>query len=154
MSALPKRKRPAHPPPVDRRNDPTVIMVTVCARKRMSCLANDAVHNALLSAWERAQEWSVGYYLIMPDHVHLFCAPGSFTPVGIKFWTKKWKGLASIKLGPKTWHWLPDCWDTQMRDYAHYVEKVEYVRRNPVRRGLVARHEEWPYQGEIHRIRW
>ncbi|MBN1269698.1 MAG: hypothetical protein JXB04_08935, partial [Kiritimatiellae bacterium] len=50
--------------------------------------------------------------------------------------------------------WQRDVWDTQMRDYAHYVEKCAYVERNPVRRGLVQRPEDWPYRGELHVIRW
>ena len=30
-----------------------------------------------------------------------------------------------------------------------YAEKWNHVRQNPVRGGLVARAEEWPYQGEV-----
>ena len=47
-----------------------------------------------------------------------------------------------------------DCWDRQMRDAEHYERRLEYVRQNPVRAGLVARPEDWPYQGTIHDLVW
>ena len=50
--------------------------------------------------------------------------------------------------------WQPDCWDTQMRSYDHYVEKVAYVRQNPVRKGLVPTEDAWPCQGEMSVIEW
>jgi putative transposase len=49
--------------------------------------------------------------------------------------------------------WQRDFWDTQMRDREHYDEKLAYVRMNPVRKGLVATPEEWPYQGVVHPIK-
>ena len=36
-----------------------------------------------------------------------------------------------------------------MRDDESYTEKWIYVRENPVRAGLVARADDWPYQGEF-----
>jgi hypothetical protein len=36
-----------------------------------------------------------------------------------------------------------------MRSGESYSEKWEYVRRNPVRAGLVSRTVDWVYQGEI-----
>ena len=37
---------------------------------------------------------------------------------------------------------------------AAYEEKWEYVRNNPVRAGLAARAEDWPFQGVIHELMW
>jgi len=52
------------------------------------------------------------------------------------------------------WRWLPNCWDTQMRSQDHYHDKLAYVHLNPVRRLLVSKPEDWPYQGVVHEIRW
>ena len=41
-----------------------------------------------------------------------------------------------------------------MRDRAHYEEKLSYVRLNPVRKGLVANWEEWPYRGKVFDLEW
>jgi hypothetical protein len=41
-----------------------------------------------------------------------------------------------------------------MRSSESYAERWEYVRCNPVRAGLVSKPDDWPYQGEIHILRW
>ena len=47
-----------------------------------------------------------------------------------------------------------DCWDTQLRRGENYHEKWEYVRNNPVRRGLVANADEWPFGGVLNDLLW
>ena len=154
MYAYPQRKHPAHPSPVERHNEPIVLFVTLWVKDASISLAADAVHVALREAWSRASEWHVCSYLIMPDHIHLFCVPGVLQPVGIKWWNKFWKGQFRRIMNLDRTVWQQDGWDTQMRDYAHYVEKRAYVRQNPVRKGLVANSEEWPFMGELRPIRW
>src|SRR5437762_13049602 len=34
-------------------------------------IANDSVHNALVKSWRVATAWLIGFYLVMPDHLHL-----------------------------------------------------------------------------------
>ena len=48
--------------------------------------------------------------------------------------------------------WQPGFFDHLLRHNESYAEKWNYVWHNPVRAGLVARPEDWPYQGEIHVI--
>src|SRR5438270_10267317 len=50
-----------------------LFFATICSRKRRSHLANDSVHNALVESWRVATAWLIGFYLVMPDHLHLFC---------------------------------------------------------------------------------
>jgi putative transposase len=166
---LAKRRFPAHASPVERDREPVVVFATVCTREPSCNLADDSVHLYLRLAWTHSDYWRVGSYVIMPDHVHLFCVPGIWPPVPILKWVTYWRSLVSRGLaghGPLMEGGLPrppvtagirwqrDCWDTQMRSYSHYVEKRAYVRQNPVRRGLVSKSEEWLYQGELHLIRW
>ena len=47
-----------------------------------------------------------------------------------------------------------DCWDRQLRSGESYNEKWQYVRNNPVRKGLVAQADDWPYQGVITPLVW
>jgi REP element-mobilizing transposase RayT len=103
-----------------------------------------------------ADFWLVGRYVIMPDHIHLFCAPGKYPPSSLRVWLKYWKRLVSQSGAfPQVRDvWLPDCWDTQMRSGAHYTEKWAYVRENPVRAGLVNQPENWPWQGECNLLDW
>ena len=151
---LPERRHPAHPPPIDVPNRPTVIFLSVTVQNRLPILDNPRAHKAVLQAWQEAEQWRVGRYMIMPDHLHLFCFPGVLHPVNVKMWVKFWKGRVRRILGLSQSIWQRDCWDTQIRDADHYAEKMAYMVQNPVRRQLVVRPEDWPYQGRIHVIHW
>ena len=151
---LPQRKYPSHPSPVERANEPIVLFVTVTLADKSYKLASEESHKAILQAWECSDQWNVGSYMIMPDHLHFFCIPGVLHPLGIERWCKYWKGQYRRICNIKSTIWQMDCWDTQVRSYDHYVEKAAYVRMNPVRKKLVDKSENWPYQGEIKPIRW
>jgi hypothetical protein len=45
--------------------------------------------------------------------------------------------------------WQEGCFDHVLRSDESYGKKWQYVHENPVRAGLVASADEWPYQGEI-----
>ena len=88
MTQIPRRQRPAHPPPVERHNAPVILFVTLTIKPRGNHLANETFHACFVRAGREADAWSIGRYLLMPDHVHLFCAPGMYPPVGIKRWIR------------------------------------------------------------------
>jgi REP element-mobilizing transposase RayT len=189
--------------------------VTVCAKERRALLANVTMHRLFVASWHTADAWRVGRYVVMPEHVHLFCSPAAIEAPNVKKWAGYWKGTISRAVkgcGPLAhlWTgaggtapsrldtgaggsastptvpdvggaggtapsqlgveaggsgytptgivpdplWQTDCWDTQLRDARHYDEKWEYVRANPVRRGLAPTPEAWPYQGCLNELRW
>jgi putative transposase len=147
-------KHPAHPPPVKRHNEPVILHVTVCTLARNQILADNRIHNVLSNVWRQATHWLTGYYVIMPDHIHLFCAPGVNTPSSVRRWAGYWKRLAGAAEPALKRQFQADCWDTQMRSQDHYIRKLEYVSENPVRWGLVRHSEDWPYQGKINSLPW
>ena len=54
-----------------------VYFVTACTRDRRSLLAQEAAAAVLRREWASASArhgWLIGRYVIMPDHVHFFCA--------------------------------------------------------------------------------
>jgi REP element-mobilizing transposase RayT len=150
------RKRPAHMPLRDSGNLAQIVFLTVCAQDRKIIFAKPEVHTLIVSSWQRAKRWSVGCYVIMPDHIHLFCSPATFPAEPIRTWVKYWKTLVS-----KVWPypedqpiWQQDCWDTQLRRGDRYSEKWEYVRNNPIRAKLSTTPEQWPYQGQLNILMW
>jgi putative transposase len=200
---LPQRKRPVHMPPVERHNEPVILFVTIGTQPRVAAFANEPFHGAFVSACGEADAWTVGKYMIMPDHLHLFCGPARWPRIGIKRWAAYLKRRITIRLtdalengsrgrspsmdavlpdggrasprasmgavlpdagraSPRAesaattlaWKWQSDCWDTQIRSGEHYGEKWEYVRQNPVRKELVEKCEDWPWQGELNVLRW
>ena len=158
MEKLPKRHHTASGV-YETANGPTIIFDTVCISGRIGWLADDNVHALLLSVWKEAKAWLVGRYVIMPDHIHYFASPG-IDPAPFENWVRYWKSQFTKqykrnhggKAPPAGWQ--ANDWDTRMRSELAYEEKWEYVRMNPVRRGLVSLVAEWPYQGELHEIRW
>ena len=108
----PTRTHPVHPPPVARHNEPVVLFVTVCVNGRLKILASDDVHRVLRSVWQVAEQWHVGEYMIMPDHIHLFCVPGVMHPERINVWASYWKRLAGDDLSLLRGVFQRDCWDT------------------------------------------
>lgn len=82
----PRRKRPAHFPTVEAGNRSIIIFLTICTNQRRPLLANDRAANLILEAWTAATFWCVGRYVILPEHIHLFCAPNTFPPEPLKNW--------------------------------------------------------------------
>ena len=86
----------------------------------------------------------------MPDHIHLFVS--GTQDFLLTQWVRLLKrSLSKVILAP-TPHWQRGFFDHLIRHGESYSEKWEYVRQNPVRAGLVATTEDWPWKGEIVRI--
>lgn len=148
----PQRKHPMHLPVFEVRNTSVIIFLTVCAMDRRPVLATPRMHHDLRQAWAQANHWLVGRYVIMPDHIHLFCGPGTFPPEPLARWVAYWKRLVA-QAGDRSL-WQKNFWDTQLRGHESYSLKWAYVQENPVRAGLVPCSENWPYQGELNLLRW
>ena len=146
-----RHKHPAHgvliPGP-----KPVIVFLTACTRGRTPWLTTSNLPDVVVRAWQRADAWRVGRYVIMPDHVHLCVTPR--TGVTLEKWVQYWKALVTKSHGIRDWRWQTDHWDVRLRRGDSYLAKWEYVRLNPVRHGLVAAPEEWPHQGEINALPW
>ncbi len=154
-AARSNRKRPVHKPVVESGNRAVIVFVTVCTKSRTPVLANQAMHQSLLQAWRTAGHWLVGRYVILPDHIHLFCAPGVYPAEPLLNWMRYWKSLVAKSTGAGADAlWEKNFWDTQLRQGDSYTAKWEYVRNNPLRHGLVSRADDWPYRGELNLLRW
>ncbi len=152
----PGRKRPAHFPTVEVFNRATAVFVTVCTEKRKPLLARPEIHTLLRAVWGKINDWQIGDYILMPDHLHFLCTPASPEAPELHRWVKYWKSQASLQwpFPSEQPIWQIDFWDTQLHSGGHYGAKWEYIRQNPVRHGLCANPESWPYQGRIHHLRW
>ncbi len=106
-------------------------------------------------------------WVIMPEHVHLLAIPASGVHLGdtlrsIKMSVARrvlarWRKLnAPILLRLAVRESAPRFWqagggfDRNVRDDAELSRSIRYIHRNPVRRGLTARPEDWPWSS----VRW
>jgi REP element-mobilizing transposase RayT len=136
-----------------------VIFLTLCTAARRPLLTRPGIPEILVQAWlalPRTCGWSIGRYVVMPDHVHCFASAGPEAKplsAAMRDW-KKWTArhlVAALGVDPPIWQ--PEFFDHLLRSAPSYAEKWDYVRQNPVRAGLVARPEDWPHAGEIADLR-
>ena len=132
---------------------PTIAFLTVCSKDRQQKLADAKVHEALVTAWQLADAWSVGSYLIMPDHIHLFCSPMD-EECTIEHWVTFWKRQFHRMFGPNAPRFQSRGFHHRLRQQEAYTEKWEYIRQNPVRAGLVTDSDDWIYQGKMNDLIW
>jgi putative transposase len=150
-----RRRHPIHLSPGEKHNRAIIINVTTCTAKRRNILASPRFYEATVSAWRDASTWRIGRYVIMPDHIHFFCAPNGLDVPSLERWMKYWKSIATKGIGAKSGDiWQRDHWDRQLRSIENYDTKWEYVRRNPVRHGYCNDPDQWPYQGELKVLPW
>jgi len=152
MHKLPKRRQPVHGVHNDPKK-PTIVFVTACTKGREPRLASAECHDVLRTVWRDATAWMVGRYVVMPDHVHLFAAPGD-QDIPLEQWMQYWKSRSAKRMGHGGEQWQRSHWDTRLRSHESYEEKWDYVRENPVRQGLVASADDWPYQGSVFDLTW
>jgi REP element-mobilizing transposase RayT len=137
-----------------------IYFITTCAHNRRPLLASATIHAICHEVWANAEKlyrWYVGRYVIMPDHVHFFCA-GPRASNTISMFLGKWKEwtakYAHRRLGIELPLWQAEFFDHVLRSGESYEEKWQYVWHNPVRARLVTSAQDWPFQGERNDLRF
>ncbi len=129
--------------------------ITFNTQDRRPILANPEVHKAFVAAANTAnsQGATVGRYVIMPDHIHLFIRIGANAKLGLSITCLKRNITKCIHESIPNLHvWQDGFFDHLIRNAESYAEKWEYVYQNPVRADLVDDPKQWPYQGEFRTI--
>ena len=139
--------------------DNPIYFVTTCTFRRRQFLTDPRIAAILVDEWRSAHErhaWAVGRYVIMPDHVHFFCA-ADLEAKALPEFMQAWKQWTSKRIrvelratGPV---WQAEFFDHVLRSGESYSQKWEYVRENPERAGLIDNADHWPWQGEIEELR-
>ena len=129
------------------------VLLAIATEKRKPWLANERAHKLLRQTWHEATAWLVGDYLLMPDHLHAFCAARdlNFT---IERWISFWKRAFAIRHGNADWRFQSRGWHHRLRKGENYSAKWLYVQENPVRKGLAMRIEDWPFKGKVFDLIW
>jgi putative transposase len=87
-------------------------------------------------------KWHIGMMLLMPDHWHaLMSFPRGGKPMAELL--RDWKRYTCRKLGVE---WQDGFFDHRLRSVDEVDAKFEYIRRNPVVKGLCKQPDEWAHQ--------
>jgi REP element-mobilizing transposase RayT len=107
------------------------------------CLTAASTGRPLLQAaswYHRQNIWNCRLFLLMPDHLHALLVFPRDRPMDQIIGA--WKGYQTKHLGVS---WQENFFDHRIRDQRELKEKEAYIRENPVRKGLCARAEDWPW---------
>jgi REP element-mobilizing transposase RayT len=90
--------------------------------------------------------------VVMPEHVHLLLTPlrdVNGWPIPLAKILRLIKGTSARQvnqlLGRKGPLWQDESFDHVLRSDESFIAKVEYIRQNPVRRGLARSPEDYPW---------
>lgn len=153
-----ERKIKKTPPRLDQifqQYDPPLYFVTFNTQHRRPLLARQEIFDAFVAyARKNAVEGrTVGRFVIMPDHIHLFVRIGSDSRLNDFVRLLKQALTKELRqLGEAGDIWQPGFFDRLLRHSESYSEKWNYIRENPVRADLCTRASDWPWQGEIVRV--
>jgi putative transposase len=89
----------------------------------------------------------VAGYVVMPEHIHLLVNEPARALLSKAILALKLSVAMRCRQRPL---WQAHYYDFNVSSRAKSVEKLRYIHRNPVNRGLVANPEDWPWSSFRH----
>jgi REP-associated tyrosine transposase len=136
--------------------------ITFSCYRRQALLSNAHRRELFLKVLEdvrRRYQWVVIGYVVMPEHVHLLVSEPQQRPLATAVQALKLgfsrrllaedrrlrPGLETRETRGTRRVWQARYYDFNVCTPVKRVEKLRYMHRNPVRRGLVQAPEQWPW---------
>jgi putative transposase len=117
-----------------------------CYRRQPLLASPQAMHQ-----FEVALEWSRRHYsfyvigyVVMPEHVHLLVTEPERGTLASAVQAIK-QSVARRLIGNRQHFWQARYYDFNVWTRNKRIEKLKYIHRNPVKRGLVEKPEDWPW---------
>ena len=82
-------------------------------------------------------------YVVMPEHIHLLVTEPERESLATAM--QAFKQSVSRHLASGDAFWQTRYYDFNLRTERKRIEKLRYIHRNPVKRGLVESPEQWPW---------
>ena len=92
----------------------------------------------------------VAGYGLMPEHVHLLIGEPRKSSLSVALQVLKQQRSRQLKGRGEVQFWQRRYYDFNVHNEEKRVEKLRYMHRNPVKRGLVERPEQWPWSSFRH----
>lgn len=133
--------------------------VTFSCYRRQALFSTAAIRDLFLEILEQTRRrfsLRVYGYVVMPEHLHLLVSePGSGTLADAIHFLK----LSLAKQSISAEHvdsghfWQRRYYNRNIRSYSDFMEKLRYIHRNPVKRGLCEKPEDWIF-GTMRLVKW
>ena len=103
-----------------------------------------------LEAVRRRYGFVVAGYVLMPEHVHLLVSEPSIALLATAIKVLKQRTSRKLKSAGEAQFWQRRYYDFNVGTEEKTEEKLQYMHRNPVNRGLVAKPEDWEWSSFRH----
>ena len=126
--------------------------MTFSCYRRQPLLDSAQARNLFESALERTRlgyGFYVGGYVVMPEHVHLLVSEPQRGTLARALQALK-QSVARRLIGNREHFWQARYYDFNVWTEKKRIEKLRYMHRNPVTRGLVEHPEDWAWSSFGH----
>jgi len=104
----------------------------------------------LLEQTRQQQGLLIAAYVLMPEHIHLLTNEPAHATLATFLQIFKQLTARKLKSPDQKQLWQRRYYDFNVSSPEKYTEKIKYIHRNPVVRGLVAKPEEYPWSSFNH----
>jgi REP-associated tyrosine transposase len=126
--------------------------ITFCCYHRRPSFTTDEATQLFEAALERVRR-SYGLcvygYVVMPEHVHLLIGEPQRMTLDVAIKSLK-QGVSRRLIRDASHFWQKRYYYFNVRDYEQFVEKLRYMHRNPVKRGLRELPQDWQWSSFRH----
>ena len=127
--------------------------ITFSCYKRLPLLAECRGYGVFeheLEFLRKQYRFVVAGYVLMPERVHLLLGEPNASSLSIVLQILKQQTSAKLKSCDASQFWQRRYYDFNVWTNAKRVEKLRYMHRNPVHRGLAGVPEDWPWSTFRH----
>jgi putative transposase len=127
--------------------------LTFSCYRRQPLLGNATAYRAFereLEAVRQRYGFVVAGYVLMPEHVHLLVGEPRRSSLSVALQVLKQQTSRKLKGRGKVQFWQRRYYDFNVWSEEKRVEKLRYMHRNPVTRGLVTKPEDWKWSSFRH----
>jgi putative transposase len=103
-----------------------------------------------LEVTRRRYGFVVAGYVLMPEHVHMLVGEPNGVSLSVIMQVLKQETSKRLNKPGDRQFWQSRYYDFNVWSEAKTREKLRYIHRNPVRRGLVRKPEDWPWSSFRH----
>ena len=127
--------------------------VTFSCHNREPLLGTSHARDVFERTLEQVRRWYGFYvcgYVVMPEHVHVLISEPERARLSTAIQMLKQNVARELRLPEGGRFWLPRYYDLNVWGEGKRGAKLRYIHRNPVRRGLVQRPEDWTWSSFLH----
>ena len=142
-----------HVKPVRYHSQHCLHFITFSCYHRMNLLDPSAARDTFEQELERVRRWYGSFvtgYVVMPEHVHLLLSEPERGKLSLVIQMLKQITSRKLKAPDQPRFWQVRYYDFPVWSEAKRTEKLRYIHRNPVTRGLAERPENWKWSSFAH----